>query len=431
MINYSSYTTPQNLTIPGVVKMQSVQVATIVQLPLEIAVTAGKTVYLNWGNGSIVTLNATGNLVTVTSNYVTNNTTYNIELTGDVDYILQFQCQNKLSLKVNIDEFRCCKRLTNLTLNGIYNNMTGNLNYLPSTLTKLVLNPTTNSYGNAGSNQVTGTNVIFPSGLTYFALDNLAGYIDGVDTEKVTFSINNLPSGLTRFSISQVGNQNYGITGSIDNMPSGMVYWGVQGLWGITSEGGTLPSSLTTFYMENVFDDNLVGNLDNMLPDTLQTLFLVGNADVLVSKGQLTFTTAGLPSSLTFLWVTNYIASGSGSINSLSGMSLANCILSILDGSFTGNIENLPSTIVDNIYLAGLGTGITYGGGAVPAWGTGITVQAGMTTSAVDNFIIAFAAVAPSVAKTLNLAGTNQARSAASDAAKATLEGKGWTVTTN
>jgi hypothetical protein len=68
----------------------------------------------------------------------------------------------------------------------------------------------------------------------------------------------------------------------------------------------------------------------------------------------------------------------------------------------------------------------------MPAWAaTTITIQSGYSTAAVDGFLNAWAPTAGTGTKTINLAGANQPRSSASDAAVTILNGKGKTIITN
>ena len=83
--------------------------------------------------------------------------------------------------------------------------------------------------------------------------------------------------------------------------------------------------------------------------------------------------------------------------------------------------------------MVSCGTGVDYNGGALPAWNSAtITIQTGLTTDMVDNFLIYQATnYTHSGAKTWNLAGTNQAASATSAAAHTKLESEGKTITVN
>jgi hypothetical protein len=95
----------------------------------------------------------------------------------------------------------------------------------------------------------------------------------------------------------------------------------------------------------------------------------------------------------------------------------------------TGNIEN---AITDITTLDIRIPGITYGGGATKAWNISQTIRAGWSSTMLDAWFNAYSLTAPIVtAKTLNFAGTNQAPTAASAAARTTLTGKGFLIIIN
>ena len=153
---------------------------------------------------------------------------------------------------------------------------------------------------------------------------------------------------------------------------------------------------------------------------------------------------------LTYLQLYNCpLISVTGSITgmALTYLSLYSCALISVTGSITGMaltylvLYNRPlSNIIGNIETCSVSSsiinvqqsGITYGGGALKAWAISITIQAAWTSTMVDDFLIAFALVAPTVTgKTLNLAGTNAGRTPASAAAVTTIQNKGFNVLTN
>ena len=131
---------------------------------------------------------------------------------------------------------------------------------------------------------------------------------------------------------------------------------------------------------------------------------------------------------ISFLSLLNVANSSiTGSINNMSLTFLR--ILSSPQCIITGNIETCITT-VSNITVQQ--PGITYGGGATKAWNISQTIQAGWTSAMVDAWFNAYRLTAPTVtAKTLNLAGTNQAPTAASAAARTTITGKGFLIIIN
>lgn len=112
----------------------------------------------------------------------------------------------------------------------------------------------------------------------------------------------------------------------------------------------------------------------------------------------------------------------SGSIN---GLTVCTFLIVLGNNTLSGNIENLPNAAT-YLYASSVGCQIKYGGGATKAWtSTYMRIHGQWTTAMLDSFLIAWAATAGGTAsRTIDLAGTNEPRSSASDAAVATLEGK-------
>lgn len=147
--------------------------------------------------------------------------------------------------------------------------------------------------------------------------------------------------------------------------------------------------------------------------------------------------------SLTLLKVTGAGAGVSGSVaglinltslhaegaNTLTGSInlLTSCTFMFVTGANTlsGNVENLP-TSATYIWVSSPGCLVKYGGGATKAWqNTYMTIHGQWTTVMLDAFLNAWAATAEGTAnRTIDLAGTNDPRSSASDAAVVSLEAK-------
>jgi hypothetical protein len=115
-----------------------------------------------------------------------------------------------------------------------------------------------------------------------------------------------------------------------------------------------------------------------------------------------------------------------GDIGDLAGMT-GMSTLSLYSTAVTGDIGDLAGmTGMQYLYLHY--TSITYTSTPLPAW-PGCDIRAyscGWNTATVDQFLIDLADGVGANGQ-LYLAGTNAVRSAASDAAKATLLAAGWT----
>ena len=115
---------------------------------------------------------------------------------------------------------------------------------------------------------------------------------------------------------------------------------------------------------------------------------------------------------------------------SITGMALT--YLALASGTLISVTGSINSISVSTTSINVVNQYLTYPGGALPAWNIAITLQCYWTSDMVDAFLIAFALVAPTVTgKTINLAGTNAARTSASASAVTAIQNKGFSVLTN
>lgn len=172
------------------------------------------------------------------------------------------------------------------------------------------------------------------------------------------------------------------------------------------SEIGKL-TGLTTSLNLSGLDSRLTGSLSSLSGITgLQQLYLYGSG-------------AGTPSAIT------------GSVSYLSGMTAMTDLLLAYSG-VSGDVSTLATMTFGYLRCYVVSGGFTCSLAAFPAWGSAnIQLQSsGMSSTSVDNFLINLADGCGTNGL-VNLAGTNSARTAASDAAEATLLAAGWTVTVN
>lgn len=123
-----------------------------------------------------------------------------------------------------------------------------------------------------------------------------------------------------------------------------------------------------------------------------------------------------------------------GDVSSLSGLNANMTYLYLVSTKAYGDVGALAAlTNLKRFYVYDMDTlAITYGNQVLPAW-SGANLQlssSGLDSTEVDNFMIRLAA-AGGTDGTLNLAGSNGARTSASDAAKATLLSNNWSVAVN
>jgi len=180
----------------------------------DLNVIEGKTITVNWGDGT--SQSYSGNTATVTKNYSATGQ-YNISITGDVDYIivLWHNAQAKTY--------------------GVITNW-----ILPSSLATLAIFST----GLTGSL----TNWVFPAGLTYFNIASTS--LTGVVTNWI------LPSMLATFSLGATS-----LTGEVTNwvLPGSLTYFTFNStaITGVISNW-IIPAGITTF---NVASTGVSGSL--------------------------------------------------------------------------------------------------------------------------------------------------------------------------
>lgn len=361
---------------------QSVQPETLNQVSITFKVDPGYECYIDFGDGQgAQQITANGHDAVMTSSYVTNNTTYDIIISGHLGRLRKMSISSEATVStLNINDL-ANTGLSYLALESLGSGITGSINNLPASLCYLSL---------IGLTGITGDPDNLPISIHYLRLEGTTG---------ISGSVNSLPPDLWNLRLQSIGSS---VTGQIDNLPRTIVELAIQ--------------SVTTF----------TGLIDNLPPDLYYCWMLgVGNA--------ITGNIDNLPQGLTTLVIHRSSASGGtyqGSINNLP-QNLRYLYLQNLGENITGEIDSLPASVVEVLRIIGCGI-IPYNGGALPAWGSvTITLQTGLTTSQVDDFLNTWALTAGEGVKTVDLAGTNEPRSEDSDDAVATLTVLGKTIITN
>ena len=320
----------------------SVQPASIDQVSVSYRVPTGKTVYVNWGNGTITQLTADNTTRTITSNYSTANTTYYPRFTGSIGCITHLYIYYEETVAFDYAEF---------------SKLTG-LKYL----------------NNSGSNLTSsGSLASLPSSLEYCLLGSNTG-------STVTGTLDDLPKSISYLSFGTM----YGITGSFADLPDSLEYLYCWQMNGLGTQSLNDFSTKTKLRYLGVYIPTFTGSIDN-LPKGLLMLQAFSNDD------------SGI----------------TGSIDNLS-KSLTDLLL--YAPNITGDVKNLSGDLL-TLVLEG---NVTATAGVYPRWSnTIITLQCGWSTAEVDAFLNGWVGTCGrgSAARTINLAGTNAARSSASDAA--------------
>jgi hypothetical protein len=368
---------------------QSVQPGTLNQVAITFKVQPGFDCFCDFGDGvGPRAITGNGHSQTLTSSYATINTTYNITVSGHLGRMRKFRIITEATVSnLNIDHFVANGvGLTYLHLQALGTGITGSLNNLPSTLCYLHLQGV--------GNNITGDPSALPDSMYRLILKNITSTLSG--------TINSLPPEIYRLELESLTS---GLTGSIDNLPDTITYLHIQSIGTFTGSIDSLPPNLLRANLFNI-GNTIAGSLDNIQSPVLREFILRRTA------GTGTYT---------------------GSINSFAAKPLVDLYLENLGNAITGTIELLPATLQQSITIVNCGTNISYLGGPVPEWRfCSMTISCGLTTAEVDAFLIDWEPrTVATTAKTIILSGTNQARSAASNAAVAALAVKLKTVTTN
>jgi uncharacterized protein (TIGR02145 family) len=298
--------------------------------------------------------------------------------------------------------------------------MTGSLASLPSTMTLLL----------AANNSITGDLSDLPVGMTLLNLDaghNITGdiadlpagmtYIQLASTNTVYGDIVDLPAGITHVEISGSNT----ITGDIADIPATCTYFSVEGLNTIFGILADIVANLTTF---GVTGSNTISGDIADIPANVTNFTCLGS-------NTITGDVANIPAAILNIYIhgANTI---SGNIADVPGTVKFFAIQGL--NTVTGDLADLPTSIYYYM-LQGLNTVSTY---TYPAT-LGFTARcvhlpalgSGLASDEVDNLLIDLSGHGWSSTGYIDLRGNNAARTAASNAAKATLEGMGVEVYTN
>ena len=281
------------------------------------------------------------------------------------------------------------------------NDFSFNLSFIPSALSY---------FRCTGSNTVSGDLADLPSVLTYF-------YCTGSNT--VSGDIASLPSVLTHFVCTGSNT----VSGDLADLPSALSYFRCYGSNTIFGDITNLPTLITYF---NCRGNNVIsGDIAN-LPSVLTYFDCTGSNTL---SGDI----AGLPSVLTY-----FNCQGSNTVSGdLAGLpSVLTYFYCWGSNTVSGDLADLPS-VLTYFSCSGSNTISIYTSPRVWANLMGYILSlpaagSGLDSTEIDNLLIDLSGVTTwAGSKVIYIAGNNAARTAASDAAVATLQGKGVTVTTN
>jgi hypothetical protein len=343
----------------------------------------GNIISLSWGDGSHDNVVCDGTLKTLTHDYSSTDT-YTIQIRGDIQEITQFQATSQSFISGDISAFSTLTSLTQLNL--VATSVSGDIGDL-STLTSLTL--------------------------LHLGATSVSGDIGDLST-------------LTSLTLLYLYNTSVsGDIGDLSTLTSlTLLYLYSTSVSGDIGDLSTL-TSLTQLYINSTSVSGDIGDLSTL---TSLTQLHLGATSVSGDIGDLSTLT-----SLTLLYINNTSVSGDiGDLSTLTSLTL----LHLGDTSVSGDIGDLSTlTSVTQLYL--YSTNLTYTTTTLPAWASGtlLLYSTGLDSSEVDQFLIDFE-INAGAGGTIDIAGTNQARTAASDAAVTSLTNAGrpggpWVVTAN
>lgn len=309
--------------------------------------------------------------------------------------------------------------LVNLTQFNIKYDLTGgDLSNLPSSIILL----------NDGSQGLTTMSGNLSSLSSFTGLTNLSVY----GTNTITGNISNLPQSLQ--SVVIIGNNT--ISGDIVNLSqTNLLSIFVYGNNTITGDISDIPSTVTNLIIDG--QNTLYGDVAN-IPYNVNSIEIINET----SGGNLTGYLDNLPrpgySSVLLRSNNNTLSATTAGLKVISGATLHVNV----NGNLSGNLSNLPSYDFPNsmFYIDNSNgtTSISYTSGVYP-WGSvstnyiQIRTNTNLSSTELDNLIIDIDSfgggvtwISGSNPKTLRLYGV---RTASSDAAVLSLQGKGVTVT--
>jgi hypothetical protein len=319
--------------------------------------------------------------------------------------------------------------LTNFSIQG-NNQITGEIDYLQFL-------PFLDNFYLYGNNTVSGDISYLPGLLTDVGIQG---------NNQITGDIANLPSNLDYMFFSG-RNTTYG---DIASLPSSLAYYYNAGSNSVTGDIQYLSTTMSTFY--SLGRNTIYGNISTLKPNlsifTISGLNTVtGNISIFSSLTNLNILNISgrntiygdiqyLPTSLESFSFNGSIISGT--LSSLNTPTLKTFILSSTN-SISGNISDIPVS-VNYLDIRKNSNKLSYTGKVWPENMVRINLQPqigkGLTTAEVDQMIIDLSNVGiwdstSSVGRYVWLAGHNEPRSSASDAAKAILISKSVAVTNN
>lgn len=406
----------------------------IAQDTIKFTITSGKKIIISWGDGTYTEVTGNGSEQAITSAYTVTPSVNQIRIVGDVEDIKTIKMTANNSVIYEGDSFKYLTGLTTLYLvnDGTFYHVTGNLNctsldYLYTEGVGVAGNLTDTGFPNLTKLYVYNQNLFsidftnLPSKLEYFFMQ-----AEGADI--TNNSINNLPPGLIWLSLL---GSSFDITGDFANAPDTLQLIDIQDCEWVKFKLSLSNLPLSAFFHICIGKVHEDAEWDGDLAD-LGDFPQFKSFDVIGTCPLITGDIDDIPS-----WFEQFVVTGfTGIGGTLAGYPRALYDLRITDcgNGITGGLEDV-SVNTSTFWMVN-NSNFTYSEGAVPNFVKieRFKIHNTWTTAKVDACLIALAATGVTIGSTyhiIDLAGNNQARSAASNTAVANLQGRGFTVITN
>jgi hypothetical protein len=417
-------------------RMSTTYAGAILNDTIELNITSGESVKVTWGDGTDTTLIGTGNHQKITTPYTVTPSVNQIRIVGDLDEIQYFGIIDNDFLVCEGSTFQYLTGLDsiNMTSSELHNSYDGgivcpNLQYLYDYNNKINYSNTAGTLDSANFPNLLYYNV---GGGDAWLIDwhNLPPNIEIIWTNvhnpsQPEQTIDSLPTSLTQILLNT--SSTYVLGGNMANVHDNFERWDSQGIGAeanFAMDLDSLPANIVHICATN-------GSALNPWKGAIDSLYKYPNLlsiDMNVQGGQISGSIENLTTSLVISGLTTIdgdLANYPRDIEIL--------ILNDIGNGVTGGLEDVSVntrqfSMVNN-------TSFTYASGAVPDFVTiaRLKIHNSWTQGQVDACLNALSATGAVAASpyVIDLAGTNAARSAASDAAVADLTSRGWTVTTN
>ena len=407
--------------------ISSNQVSALNTTTIKITLTTGKNAVIRWGDGNTTSIAGTSTLQTYNYNYSAMGS-YGIDITGDLLNMTQFRATGQPWVEGDLSASGISALQSLTTLYMYSTQIDGDISGL-SSITSLA---NLRLYDTGISGDIAGVSSLVNLDFLYLYITNVSGDISSLSSlpaiRYLRVDITNVTGDVSAFSglttLLQLYAAQTSVSGNISSISS-LVNLTHLFLYN-TSVTGDLSSvsALTNMLQMQLYNTSVSGNLSSLSGMSSLSNLHLSNTSV---AGDI----SSVPNKTSFTYLNLSDTSCAGNISSLSTFSSVSSLF-LQRSSVSGDLQSIGGlSTAASIYLYDTSVS-SYTSTTLSAW-SGSTVRIenlGLTATDVDNFIIDLNTAGGSNG-TLNIAGTNAARTTASDAAYTALIGRGWTITVN